>query len=405
MMQFTYIRRMESLSLVDARRIALAAQGFGAPRPRGAIGAARLGRAIERLGLLQIDSVNVLARAHYLPLFSRLGAYPRALLDRIAWGRPRRLFEYWAHEASLLPLELHPLLRWRMARAEAGQGMWPRMRAFAGERRPEAMAVLRRIREEGPLAASDFAGGAGRGGWWEWSDAKVALEWLFWAGLVTTATRRNSFERVYDLPERVIPRATLDLPTPAEPDAQRALIDHAAAALGVATWADLRDYFRLGVATRPRLDELVEAGRLRPVAVEGWRQPAWLHVDAPAPRRSRAAALLAPFDPLIWERARTERLFGLRYRIEIYTPAARRVHGYYVLPFLYGERIAARLDLKADRQAGVLRVQAAHGESNAPADAPARLVGELALMAGWLGLQRVEIAGRGDLALRLAGMM
>jgi uncharacterized protein len=396
---------VETLSLKDARRITLLAQGFGSARPAGPVGAGRIGAAIERLNLLQIDSVNVLARAHYLPLFSRLGAYERGRLDAIAWKRPRRLFEYWAHEASLLPLELHPLLRWRMARAERGEGTWARMRAFAGERRAEAEALLARIAAEGPLAASDLAGTRGRSGWWEWSDGKVALEWLFWAGLVTTATRRGSFERVYDLPERVIPRPILDLPTPSDADAKRALIDRSARALGVATWGDLRDYFRLDVGARVHVDELVEAGRLRPVAVEGWRQPAWAHAEAPAPKRVRAAALLAPFDPLIWERSRTERLFGLRYRIEIYTPAEKRVHGYYVLPFLCGERIAARVDLKADRQAGVLRVQAAHAEPGARADAAVRLADELTLMARWLGLERVEIAGPGDLAPGLSRLI
>jgi uncharacterized protein YcaQ len=394
----------ETLSLADARRIALAAQGFASPRPRGRIGPAHLGRIAERLAIHQIDSVNVLARAHYLPLFSRLGDYPRALLDEAAWGRRRGLFEYWAHEASLLPLELHPLLRWRMERADRGEGMWARTRAFAGERRGEAMALLERIRAEGPLAASDLREEKARKGWWEWSDVKTALEWLFWAGHVTTATRRGSFERVYDFPERVIPPGILALPTPAKPDAQRALLERSGRALGVATAADLRDYFRLKPEADPRIDELAEEGVLIPVRVEGWRQPAFLHRDAAAPRRIRGAALLAPFDPLIWERSRAERLFGIRYRIEIYTPAAKRVHGYYVLPFLCGERIAARVDLKADRQAGLLRVQSAFGEPGAPTDAPERLAAELGLMARWLGLDGVAVTERGDLSRTLADL-
>ncbi len=396
---------MDKISLAEARRIALAAQGFAAPRPAGRVDQGHLRRVLERIALHQIDSVNVLARAHYLPLFSRLGDYPRALLDSAAWGHPRRLFEYWAHEASLLPLELHPLLRWRMARAERGEGMWPRMRAFAGERRGEAGAVLARIAADGPLAASDLAGEKGRSGWWEWSDAKVALEWLFWAGRITTATRRGSFERVYDLSERVIPADILALPTPSEADAQRALIERSAHALGIATSGDLRDYFRLKPEAKPRIDELVEEGELIPVAVEGWRQPAYLHPAAHRPRKIRASALLAPFDPLIWERSRTERLFGLRYRIEIYTPAEQRVHGYYVLPFLCDERIAARVDLKADRQAGILRVQSAFAEPGAPVDLPERLTAELKLMAAWLGLERVEVAGRGDLAPALRNLL
>jgi hypothetical protein len=395
----------ETISLAAARRIALAAQGFASPRPAGRIGDAQLRRATGRLHLHQIDSVNVLARAHYLPLFSRLGDYPRERLDAAAWGRKRRLFEYWAHEASLLPLELHPLLRWRMERADRGEGMWRHIRAFAGERRPEAMAVLGRIRAEGPMAASDLKEAKGRSGWWEWSDAKTALEWLFWAGHVTTATRRGSFERVYDLSERVIPAEVLALPTPSKEDAQRALIERSAAALGIATAADLRDYFRVKPEATPRIGELVEEGVLLPVRVEGWRQPAFLHRDARRPRRIGAAALLVPFDPLIWERSRVERLFGLRYRIEIYTPPEKRVHGYYVLLFLCGETLAARVDLKADRQAGLLRVQSAWGEPGAPADAPERLAAELELMTRWLGLERVAVAERGDLAPALAALV
>ena len=382
-------RRSDTLSLAAARRIALAAQGFGAPR-RPVTGWAPLGRNLGRLALHQIDSVNVLARAHYLPTFSRLGPYDRTLLERAAWGgkRERRLFEYWAHEASLLPLALHPLLRWRMARAERGEIGWGIMRAFAGERRAEAEAILARIRADGPMAASDFEHGKSRSGWWEWGDTKRALEWLFWAGLITTATRRGSFERVYDLAERVIPPAILALPTPDEAEAHRRLVALSARALGVATAADLRDYFRLGVEeTRSAIAELVEAGTLLPVAVESWRQPAFLHAEARRPRRIVGQALLAPFDPLIWERARAERLFGFRYRIEIYTPAEKRVHGYYVLPFLMDEKLVARVDLKSDRQAGRLLARSVHLEPEAPPDTHERLAAELESMAAWLGLE------------------
>ena len=387
----------QHLSLAQARRIALAAQGFGASPPSGAYDARHLRRVLGHTQLLQIDSVNVLARAHYLPLFSRLGGYPHTLLDRAAWGRPRALFEYWAHEASLLPLDLHPQLRWRMARAERGEGMWARLRAYAGERRGEAEAILRRIEAEGPLAASDFAGPEKRSGWWEWSDAKTALEWLFWSGRITTATRRASFERVYDLAERVIPPAVLGLPTASKEDAQRGLLERSARALGIATAADLRDYFRLKPEATPRIDELVEAGLLARVRVEGWRQPAFLHAEARHPRRIRAAALLAPFDPLIWERSRAERLFGFRYRIGIYTPAEKRVHGYYVLPFLLDEAIVARVDLKADRQAGLLRVQSAWAEAAAPGETAERLAAELRAVAEWLGLSGVAVEPKGDL--------
>ena len=281
-----------TLSAAAARRVALAAQGFAEPRPpAGArLDAGHVRRVVERIGLLQIDSVNVLARAHYLPLFSRLGAYPRALLEAAAWGRPKRLFEYWAHEASLLPLDLHPLLRWRMAAAERGEGGWGRVRAYARERRGEAEALLARVEAEGPLAASDLEGPRGPGGWWGWSDAKTALEWLFWSGRLATATRRSSFERVYDLPERVLPRAVLNAPTPEPADAHRALLLRAARALGVATAGDLRDYpppvprpgasaparARGGGRTRPRAGGGLEPPRLfapgRAPAAGGWRR-------------------------------------------------------------------------------------------------------------------------------------
>ncbi|MBW8742980.1 MAG: YcaQ family DNA glycosylase [Sphingomonas sp.] len=394
-----------SLSPAEARRIALAAQGFGQARPAGPIGQAHLKRVIERLALHQIDSVNVLVRAHYLPLFSRLGAYPREALDLAAWGpkSKRRLFEYWAHEASLLPLGLQPLLRWRMARAERGIGVWGNVKPFAGEKRAEADALLKRIADEGPLATSDVAETRGQGGWWGWSETKQALEYLFWSGLITTATRRTSFERVYDLPERVLPRAILDTPTPSEADAQRILLAHSAKALGVATAGDLRDYFRLKPKDAlPRVDELVEDGTLLPVTVRGWKQQAYVHRDAKIPRRVSGQALLAPFDPLIWERARTERLFDLRYRIEIYVPAEKRVHGYYVLPFLMDGQLVARVDLKSDRQAGRLIVQSAHAEQKAPPETAERLKAELELMAAWLGLDRVAVMNKGDLAAALS---
>ena len=353
--------KVEKLSLSEARRIALAAQGFGGPRPEK-VTAARWQRTLDRLCLHQIDSVNVLVRAHYLPSFSRLGPYDRSLIDVAAWGvrKKRRLFEYWAHEASLLPLSLHPLLRWRMARADRGEAGWKGLRLFAGERRAEAEGFLKRIRNEGPGGASDFEEKRGRSGWWQWGDAKQALEWLFWAGHITTATRRGSFERVYDLTERVIPAEILALPTPDEKEAQRILVERAAQALGVATAQDLRDYFRLGPAdARQATESLVEAGRLEPVEVPGWAHLAYLHRDARRPRHVSARALLAPFDPLVWERSRALRLFDFHYRIEIYTPADKRQHGYYVLP-VPARRPACR---------------AARPEGRPPGRAPARPCG------------------------------
>ena len=384
---------IERISLPAARRIALAAQGFGAKRPTQP-GTAHVRRLLDRVHLYQIDSVNVLTRAHYLPAYSRLGTYDRTDLDRIAWGskRERRLFEYWAHEASLLPFDLHPLLRWRMAQADRGDAGRSRMRAYATERRPEAMAVLDRIRIDGPLSTSDFDEHKGQSGWWEWSDAKRTLEWLFWAGHITTATRRGSFERVYDLTERVIPADVLAQPTPSDKDAHRALIERAAAAHGIATTGDLRDYFRQSPEQAAvAIQELLEEGVLIPVEVPGWRH-AWLHRSARRPRRIDAQALLAPFDPLIWTRERAERLFGFRYRIEIYVPAEKRQHGYYVLPFLLGDRLVARVDLKADRQASCLLVRSTHLESDAPDHTLEALRTELESMASWLGLNDVEIS-------------
>jgi uncharacterized protein YcaQ len=372
------------------------------PGAKNEAGARQLNRTIAALGALQIDSVNVLVRSHYLPLFSRLGPYRRDLLEAAAWGERRTLFEYWGHEASLLPHDLQPLFRWRMARATAGE-LWGGLAIFGRARADFIEAVLRRIEREGPLTGGDFADGPRAAGWWNWSDGKRALEWLFWAGLITTRTRRG-FERVYDLTERVLPRAILNAPTPPEADAKRELLLIAARAMGVATAGDLRDYFRLPVqGVEDRLAELVESGELIPAEVEGWRQKAYLAADARRPRRSSAAALLSPFDNLIWRRERTERLFGVRVRLEIYTPAHRREHGYYVLPFLLGDALVARVDLKAHRKAGVLQVQAAHAESHVDLEPTSRpLAGSLRQMARWLGLQTVEVAETGALASPLA---
>lgn len=399
----------ERLSAAQARRIALGAQGFGEGRfgdARPDAPTARRFRTLKRrLGVVQIDSVNVVTRTHYLPAFSRLGAYPRDLLETEAWAKKRSLFEYWGHEASLLPLETQPLLRWRMARAEAGD-MWGGLSRFGRERRDYIDGVLAEIGRRGPVTGGDFATGPrGAPGWWSWSDGKRALEWLFWAGQITTLTRRG-FERVYDLTERALPSAIVNLPTPSDADAQRELVRISARAMGVATAADLRDYFRLPLADAgARIHELVEAGELIPVTVEGWGKPAFLDPAARRPRRIEARALLSPFDNLIWFRERTERLFGIKVRLEIYTPAHKRLHGYYVLPFLQGDRITARVDLKADRKAGALLVQAAWREPDADGETAGALADELKLMAGWLGLERVEVAGKGDLASDLEGAL
>lgn len=393
--------KRQRVSVGAARRIALAAQGFGIQRPDGAANLGHVKRAIDRLGLLQIDSVNVLARAHYLPLFSRLGNYDSTHLDGLAWGRKSRrgLFEFWAHEASLLPLASQPLLRWRMARAASGTSKG-KLQEFRREKSGYIEEVRREVEDRGPIAASELAdGGPKRGPWWGWNDGKLALEWLFFAGVVTTATRRGTFERVYDLTERVLPADIQALPTPSPEEAQRQLLRLSARALGVATEFDLRDYFRLPVAdTKARLAELVEAGDLLPVEVEGWKQPGYLDPSARQPRQIEACALLAPFDPLIWERDRTERIFDFFYRIEIYTPVAKRKHGYYVLPFLLGDRLVGRIDLKSDRANSRLLVPAAHLEPGVEArDVAGPMREELRLMADWLGLEGLALPRAGAL--------
>ncbi len=393
---------METLSAAQARRLTLGAQGLGqrAARP---VTRAALMRLITRLGVVQIDSVNVVSRTHYLPLFSRAGAYDRALLEDMAWGKKPDLIEYWAHEASLIPPSTQPLLRWRMEDARAGVGVWKNVAKFLRERRDLIDETKAQIVSRGPLAASDIMlGKKGEGGWWGWSEAKRACECLFWAGELTSVTRRGNFERVYGLTEQHLPTAVVNTPTPSRAEAQVQLVQIAAQAMGVATQRDLRDYFRLGVAdTRGAVAALVETGALVPVQVEGWREIAYRDAGAPVARRSGGNSLLSPFDNAIWFRDRTERLFDVRVRLEIYTPAHKRVHGYYVLPFLQGDAITARVDLKADRKAGVLMVQAAHTEPAATHDTPALLMDELQTMATWLGLDRVDVAGRGDLAARL----
>jgi uncharacterized protein len=396
------------LSAVDARRIAIAAQGLAGPRLL-AVDAAALRAMIDRLGVIQIDSVNVLARSQYLVGWSRLGAYEPALLDGLSHAAPRSVFEYWGHEASLLPIELQPQLRWRMARAHLDA--WGRMRAM--RRRSGFVAkVLAAVEARGPVCAGELGALSKpktERGWWAWSDVKIAIEWLFWSGQVTSAHRRG-FERAYDLPARVLPAETLAAPTPAEPAAHAVLVERAARALGVATAADLRDYYRLKPApTAHAIAALLDAGAIRSVSVAGWRKPAYLHRDAPRPRAipgGERASLLSPFDSLIWQRERTERMFGMRFRLEIYTPAPRRVHGYYVLPFLFGEELAARVDLKADRPERTLRVLAAHLEPGQPAGAVAEaLARELRGLAAWLGLESVAVLRRGDLARALAAQV
>jgi uncharacterized protein YcaQ len=393
------VTTVQRLPAALARRIALAAQGFAVPRPTTPVGTRQLRALADRLAVVQIDSVNVLSRAHYLPFFSRLGAYPRPALDALTDGRGA-VFEYWAHEASFLPVRLHPYLRWRMADAESQA--WGSMTRVAREQPEYVAALVERVRSGGPLRAAEL--GEARpnrpGSMWNWHAGKAALEYLFFTGELTTRGRTAGFERVYDLTERVIPAAVLAQPVPDRADAVRELVRTAARALGVATATDLRDYFRLSPAdARTAIEELTDAGELEPVRVDGWGKSAWLDPAAHRPRWIRARALLSPFDSLVWERPRVERIFGFRYRLEIYTPAHKRVHGYYVLPFLLGDRLVGRVDLKADRQASVLRVQSAFAEEGvACAEVAGELAEELRLMANWLELDDVVVSDRGDLA-------
>ncbi len=381
---------MEHLSLRQARRVALAAQGFNDPLPTGKVTARHLHRVLSRTHLLQIDSVNVFARAHHLPVFSRLGAWDTALLEDVAFRR-REVFEYWAHEASYLPVDLHPLLRWRMQRAHTCEEGWGGMLRVFQERPGFVEGMLERVRAEGPLPAGALRDAVkGKGAWWGWDDVKKGLEWLFWSGQLATARRTTGFEKLYDLTERVLPAKVLEAPTPSRIEAQRELVRLSAQAHGVATERDLRDYFRLKPAeARVALHALVESGDVLPVQVEGWRDPAYLSSGAAQPRWVRRNALLSPFDPLVWERARTERLWNVDYRIEIYTPAHKRVYGYYCLLLLENEAITARVDLKADRKAGVLRVAAAWREPDAGPDTPQALAAELHRAAAWQGLGEV----------------
>ncbi len=392
-----------TISTAAARRIAIAAQGLDRPRPARPT-RVHVDRVIARLGVVQIDAVNVVARAHYMPLFSRLGAYDVGALDAAWLGRNRSCFEYWGHEASILPYDMHALFRWRMDAAARGEGRYARLTAYAKRERSFLDDVVAEVRDRGPLGASELTNaGPRKGAWWGWSDGKVAMEYLFRIGAMTTAARRG-FERVYDLPERVHPDHVLGQSTPAPEDAIRALAGRALAAMGIATLADISDYFRLPpAASRRAVGELVEMGLARPAIVPGWRHGAFLDSSARTPRRVAAAALVSPFDPLIWNRGRVERVFDFNYRIEIYVPAPKRTFGYYVLPFLHGDRFVARVDLKADRARDTLIVQAAHLEADADAHetAPA-LAAELDALRTWLGLKRVKIVRKGDLAGTLA---
>jgi uncharacterized protein YcaQ len=388
-----------SLSVAQARRITLGAQGFADPRPTGRIDRRHLRKVLDRIGLIQIDSVNVLVRSQELPLFARLGPHPRTLIDDAT--ADGELFEYWVHEASHVPTEHHHLYRWRMRSPHR----WGAFRRLMADRTEFIEQVYEHVADNGPIVAGDLKQRVGKkGSWWDYDDGKIALEALFHEGRVAARRRPNDFARLYDVAERVIPAHVLARPAMGEREARKELLVLAAKHYGVGTLGDLADYHRqLTPPCRPLIAELVAEGRLLRVDVEGWAQPAYLHPDAVIPRRIRARALLSPFDPIVWNRDRTERLFGFRYRIEIYVPKPKRQYGYYVLPFLLGDELVARVDLKADRADSALLVQSAWGEPGIPeGDVADELAAELASMAAWLGLERVAVMGPGDLSPALA---
>ena len=395
-------RSLTEVSRTSARRIALAAQGFASPRPTGRVDRRHLRKVLDHVGLIQIDSVNVLVRSQELPLFSRLGDHPRTLIpDATAAGE---LFEYWCHEASYLPTAMHRLIRWRMEDARNGT-MWPGLRKFAKSKPKFIQEVRDRVYNEGPLVAGDVKMRLGpKGSWWDWDDGKAALEYLFWTGEITAQRRTNDFARMYFAPHHVLPAEVLNAKTPTEREARSELLLLATKSLGIATASDLLDYHRQrpGVA-KPVLAELVQRGELEQVRVEGWRDIAYMVPDAAKPRSVNTRALVSPFDSLVWCRPRIERLWDFHYRIEIYTPQAKRVYGYYVLPFVLGDRIVARVDLKADRQAGVLLVHGAFSEPDVDLKhVVTELAAELKLMAQWLGLDAVKVGDNGDLSSKLA---
>jgi uncharacterized protein YcaQ len=393
----------DTLRVGEARRIALEAQGFCDPRPTGRVDRRHFRRVLDRVGLVQIDSVNVLTRSHELPFLARLGPYPREALASWLW-QSREVVECWGHEASLVPVELHPLLRWRMR----GDHQWYDIATFDAEHPGLADRILEAVRERGPvpLGQLDHLGDVIKrtkpapGNMWNWTPAKRAVEWLFWTGQVSAVRNPATFERSYVLPHHTLPPHVLGAEAPPDDDAQKALLLRAARSHGVGTARDLADYHRIKIGVARRLlDELAADGALRRVEVEGWRQPGFLHPGAVLPRWVRASALLSPFDSLVWERDRTEALFGFRYRIEIYTPKAKRVHGYYVLPYLHRGELQARVDLKADRATGALLVQSAHAEPGIERDDVATGLAErLRELARFLGLGDVQVRPSGDLA-------
>ena len=389
------VKRFDSLSIADARRIALAAQGFDTARPKSKATQRHVDALISRLGVIQIDSVNVLVRSQELPLFARLGNHDRNAIPKAT--EAQKLFEYWGHEAALLPVDLHPLFRWKMNAARTGKVTHWGLTSFYEENKAFVKRTLKHVTTNGPTTSRELSTRTEKKGtWWDWDEAKVALEYLFLTGQLMSRGRGADFARIYDTPERVLPQRVFDAATPSERDARKQLLVRSAIAQGVATASDLADYYRQKpAAVKPLIAELVEEGEFRAVAVDGWTEKAFVHRDAKLPKQLHATALLSPFDSLVWCRPRNERLFNFHYRIEIYTPKEKRKFGYYVLPFMMDGEMVGRVDLKADRASGVLQAHSVHTEKGVKRSSiNDALNAELRAMATWLQLDRVQI-GRG----------
>jgi len=388
-------KRFDSLSIADARRIALAAQGFDTARPQTKATQRHVDALISRLGVIQIDSVNVLVRSQELPLFARLGNHDRKAIPKAT--EQQKLFEYWGHEAAHLPVDLHPLFRWKMDAARTGKVTHWGLTSFYEENKAFVKRILKHVEKNGPTTSRELSTRTEKKGtWWDWDEAKVALEYLFLTGELMSRGRGSDFARIYDTTERVLPQRIIDAPTPSEHEARKQLLVRSAVAQGVATASDLADYYRQKLATvKPLIAELVEEGELREVAVDGWTEKAFVYRNAKLPKQLHATALLSPFDSLVWCRPRNERLFDFHYRIEIYTPKEKRKFGYYVLPFMMNGEMVGRVDLKADRAKGILQAHSVHTEKGVKRSViNEALNAELAAMATWLGLEQVQI-GRG----------
>jgi len=378
-------QRLDSLSIADARALALAAQGFDTARPKTKATQRHVDALISRLGVIQIDSVNVLVRSQELPLFSRLGNHNRNAIPKAT--EQQKIFEYWGHEAAHLPVEIHPLFRWKMEAARLGKAKNWGLTSFYEENKAFVKRTLKHVEKIGPTTSRELATRTEKKGtWWDWDEAKVALEYLFLTGQLMSRGRGTDFARIYDTPERVLPEDVLNAPTPSEHDARKQLLVRSAIAQGVATASDLADYYRQKLATvKPLIAELVEEGELRVVAVDGWKEKAFVHRNAKLPKQLHATALLSPFDSLVWCRPRNERLFHFHYRIEIYTPKEKRKFGYYVLPFMMNGEMVGRVDLKADRANSKLLVHSVHTEKGIKrSEINDALNNELRTMASWL---------------------